>query len=372
MITRYNQWKAAWAISRASLIAMFRSPTSVVFSLLFPVIFVVVFGAMVNTSAVHIRVETSPGSDTANILYRKAEIIPVIDLQAGKDSLGMINDLEKGRIAAILVIHHSKNRISPDLPLPAYSIVLETAPSSISQLPILRSIFGQLADHYNRKTLPNSPEPAQVSFLEIPGRVYRRIDFILPGQLGFSLLMAGVFGSAFLLFHLRQSNVLKRMSATPVRRSYLILGEMLSRFFFQVISFVIIVSIGYFGFHFTLVNGLYTFLEMLLVSVIGLIIFMGTGFIISGLVHSESAIAPVANTVSLPQILLCGLFFPIANYPHWLQWVCRLLPLTFFVDSMRKIAFEGLHFWQIPAQLSGLLIWAILISWLAVRSFKWE
>lgn len=348
---------------------MLRSPISVVFSLLFPVIFVVVFGNMVNNNAVHLRVDVSPGCDTLNMLFRQAEKIPVIDLSTGEDSLAMQDALKKGRIAAILNIRRNPSGSG----VPAFLLELETAPSSVPEFPILRSVFSEQAGNFNREALPKRrDEPVNFKFREIPGRVYRRIDFILPGQLGFSLLMAGVFGSAFLLFNLRQSNVLRRMAATPVRRSYLILGEMGSRFIFQVISFILIVSLGYFAFHFTLVNGLFTFLEMLLVSLPALVIFTGTGFIISGTVRTESAIAPVANTITLPQILLCGLFFPVSNYPHWLQFWCRLLPLTFFVDSMRKIAFEGLHFWQIPVQLAGMLVWALFFSWMAIRSFKWE
>src|SRR5262249_8107465 len=149
----------------------------------------------------------------------------------------------------------------------------------------------------------------------LPGRAYRQIDFILPGQLGFSLLMAGVFGSAFLLFNLRKSLVLKRISATPVKRFYVILGEMLSRFIFQVAGFTIMIVLGHYAFDFTLVNGMATFWEMLAFSVLGLVIFMGIGFIISGLVQNESSVAPVANTITLPQILLCGLFFPVESYP---------------------------------------------------------
>jgi len=99
---------------------------------------------------------------------------------------------------------------------------------------------------------------------------------------------------------------------------------------------------------------------------------MGIGFIISGMIQNESSIAPVANTLTLPQILLCGLFFPIENYPHWLQSFCNILPLTFFVDGLRKIAFEGSHIWQLPVQLTGLIIWAIIISIISVKVFKWE
>ncbi len=147
--------------------------------------------------------------------------------------------------------------------------------------------------------------------------------------------------------------VLKRIFAAPINPFSYLLGEMVSRLLFQVICFIVIVAIGHYAFHFTLVNGLLTFMEMLLLSVPGLIIFTGIGFFISGIIRNESSIAPVANTITVPQILLCGLFFPIDNYPQWLHSFCELLPLTFLVDGLRKIAFEGAHIWQIPYQVSG-------------------
>jgi ABC-2 type transport system permease protein len=147
---------------------------------------------------------------------------------------------------------------------------------------------------------------------------------------------------------------------------------MISHLLFQIICFIIITALGYFAFHFTLVNGFVTFLEMLLLSVFGLIIFTGIGFVISGRIRNESSIAPLANLLTVPQILLCGLFFPIDNYPTWLRTFCEALPLTFFVTGLRKIAFEGLHIWQMPVQLTGLAIWAIVIGVLAVRAFRWE
>ncbi len=184
--------------------------------------------------------------------------------------------------------------------------------------------------------------------------------------------MAGVYGSSFLLFSLRKNLVLKRLRTAPVRRSAIIAGEMLSRLFFHVISFIIMVALGYFVLGFTLVNGIATFIEMLLFSFFGLFIFMGIGFMISGVVQSENSIAPIANTVVLPQILLCGLFFPIDNYPHWLQQFCSALPLTLFVDGLRKIAFEGSHLWQLPVPIGGLVVWTLIIGPLSVWLFKWE
>ncbi|CAL1517679.1 ABC transporter permease [Chitinophaga sp. MM2321] len=368
MPKKYSQLKAALVLAKASLIATLRSPTSVVFALLFPVIFVTVFGAMVDNTAVKVKIMLSPHSDTSSPVYAAVKAIKIFDLSTGSDSATMLSLLKKGRIAGILYIHPPVLSSS----LPRYDMDLLSSSSVADKLPLIQAALQEAANDINRQVLPNQPVAASLQMINIPGRVYRQIDFILPGQLGFSLLMAGVFGSAFLLFNLRHTLVLKRIFVTPIKRPYLLLGEMLSRLLFQVICFMIITGLGYFAFDFTLVNGLLTFLEMLLLSVFGLIIFMGIGFIISGLIRNESSIAPVANTLTVPQILLCGLFFPIENYPVWLRTFCELLPLTFFVEGLRKIAFEGLHIWQIPQQLIGLVVWGVIVGVLSVKLFKWE
>jgi len=368
MPKRYSQLRAAMAIARASLLAMLRSPTSVVFSLLFPIIFIVVFGAMVDTNAVNIKIGIASESDTANMLYRSVARLHMLKLVRYPAVKQMNEELAKGHIAAILNIQPDSTQV----PAPHYRVSLLTSGSSADKSPLVQSAITEIVAELNSRLFLQNFSVAAIDIQKMPGRVYRSIDFILPGQLGFSLLMAGVFGSAFLLFNLRQSLVLKRFFATPVKRPYLILGEMLSRLFFQVIGFLIMVALGYFVFGFTLVNGILTFLEMLLLSISGLIIFMGIGFIISGIIENESSIAPVANTITLPQILLCGLFFPIENYPAWLQSFCRLLPLTFFVDGLRKIAFEGIHIWQMPVELTGLVCWALIVSFVTIKVFRWE
>lgn len=367
MPSSYSQMRAAYALAKASLIATLRSPTSVVFSLLFPLIFIVVFGSMVNNTIVPLKIVAASGNDTANAVYKAICAIDNITIDTLMNMSDARNALQKGRITAIVNIHKGDNRS-----LPAYELKITSSTSSADQATLLRTQLKNVIANINDKVFPANPSVATITEEELPGRIYRRIDFILPGQLGFSLLMAGVFGSSFLLFNLRQSLVLKRLSATPINRAHIIWGEMLSRLFFHIITFIIIVVLGHFAFNFTLVDGFYTFIEMLFFSLFGLVIFMGIGFIISGILQNESSIAPVANTVTLPMILLCGLFFPIENYPHWLQAFCNILPLTFFVDGLRKIAFEGDHFWQMPIQVFGLITWGIIISFASIKLFKWE
>lgn len=358
--------KAILVLSKYSLLATLRSPTSVVFSLLFPIVFIVVFGSMIGDQTPVMKLGVGPGCDTTNVIYRAIGRIPAITLKKGMSAAEQTEALKKGQLTAVLTI--GSEGVLHSTP---YSVRLREMGSSPGR-EWLETLIREAVGGIDRGIFPNNPSIARLTVDRQPGRVYKQIDFILPGQLGFSLLMAGVFGSSFLLFSLRQSLVLKRLRATPVRRRSIIAGEMLSRLFFHAIGFMIMVLLGYVVFGFTLVNGGLTFLEMLIFSLFGLGIFMGIGFIISGVIQNESSISPVANTVVLPQILLCGLFFPIESYPHWLQGFCNLLPLTFFVDGLRRIAFEGVHMWQMPRQIAGLILWTVGVGIWAVKAFKWE
>src|ERR1700691_131158 len=104
MSKNYSQFKASFAIAKASLLAMLRSPTSVVFSLLFPIIFILVFGEMVDTGGLSIKVGIAPQCDTNNIVYKTIMSVKNIKPLTGKDEPAMEEALQKGKITAILNI----------------------------------------------------------------------------------------------------------------------------------------------------------------------------------------------------------------------------------------------------------------------------
>jgi ABC-2 type transport system permease protein len=206
----------------------------------------------------------------------------------------------------------------------------------------------------------------------VSGREYKYIDFILPGQLGFSLLSSGVFGTAFVFLSLRQTLVIKRFFATPVKRYSIVLGEMLARIVFALTGALFIIMIGHLVFGFTLIHGFVTVLNMLVLSLIGLIIFMGFGFTVSGIAKNESTVPPLSNIITLPQFLLSGTFFSTSAFPSWLRPLSEALPLTHLNNAMRKVAFEGAGLGDVTHQLFILLIWGVAIYAVAIKTFKWE
>ena len=159
---------------------------------------------------------------------------------------------------------------------------------------------------------------------------------------------------------------------TPIKKVNIIIAEGLSRLVFALIQATLIILVGYFFFGFTLVNGLTTLLSMLVLSALGLIVFMGFGFVVSGAGKTESSISSIANLVTLPQFLLAGTFFAIEAFPKFLQPVSKILPLTYLNNPMRKVAFEGATLFSVGTEIGILIIWGIVIYAASARFFKWE
>jgi ABC-2 type transport system permease protein len=368
MSQRYNQLTAMLAITKASLRAILRSPSTVLFSIFFPLVFILVFGFIGNGGTTSYRIILDKDSDTANALVDSLRSLKNIKFVTGKDSSEIQSEMIKGRITGILNIEQSNPADSNSEYQVHFQSTTASADQYITFLPLLESIINKI-DKIKYKE--------QQTFAQIIPQIrsvreYRAIDFILPGQLGFSLLSASVFGVAFLFYSLRQQLVLKRFYATPIKRGYILLGEGISRVLFQLLTAIIIIAIGYYAFQFTLVNGWTTFLEIMILSFIALLVFMGFGFIISGIAKTESLIPPLANIVTLPQFLLAGTFFPIDVFPGWLQPISRAMPLTYFNDAMRLISFEGAHLTDCWIQILVLLGWGIVAYGIAIKTFKWE
>lgn len=362
------------AITRGSLKAVFRSPSAVIFSFVFPLIFILVFGFIGSGGRVSVRVAFDPRSDTSNMVYQVLKSIPGFNIVRNNETETK-NDLEKGRISAIINIVKTNTTDSVAVTSPPYTIDLVTSEAVNPQnIVVVRSILEGVIKGINEKQFPNTPTVARINneIKNIPGRIYRTIDFILPGQLGFSLLTAGVFGVAFIFFNLRQTLVLKRFFATPIRRSYIVLGEAISRVLFGLITAVVILFIGHYAFKFTLVHGWLTMAEMLVLSLVGLLVFMGFGFVVSGLAKNESVIPPFANLITLPQFLLGGTFFSTEAFPPWLRSFADILPLKHLNDAMRNVAFEGAHLNDCLKQLGILGLWGAAVYILAIKVFRWE
>ena len=358
----YNQRRALLAITKASFKSIFKSTSSTFFSLFFPIVLIIIFASIGGGGGVSFDVALDKRSDTTNMIYQAITHAPIFDVAKGDDA-DIEDRLKKGRLTAIINIEKTDSG--------TYQVRVESTTASQRELPQLENILNGIINEASIR-VENLKKIATVTFDVAQVRPYRRIDFYLPGMIGFSLIGSAVFGVAFLFFALRETLVLKRMYASPVSKSNIVIGESLGRVFFQLIIVIVLILFGTYFYHFTLANGFITFLEVLALSALALIVFMGFGFFISSVAKNQNVIPIYANLFMFPQYFLSGTFFPKTILPSGIHWLIEALPLTALNDALRKVAFEGSHLGDCWKQIGILAAWGIVIHACAIWAFRWE
>lgn len=365
MNKKYNQLKAMLAVTKASLKATFRSPQSIFFSLFFPIVLIWIFGSLSGNGVPTVDVSMDRNSDTQNVLSDRIMRNPVLHFV--NNSKDVEDQLRKGKITAIINIQRSND--STKAP---YIVNLRTSSASQKDFQLLQSVITGTISRADSALFQDKRSIAQVNETVVNGRQYKMIDFFLPGMIGFSLIGSAVFGIAFLFYSLRETLVLKRMYSTPIKREYIILGESISKVLFQLMTVIVLVIFGHFVYGFFLARGIITFIDMMALSFLALLVFMGFGFFISGISKNQNVIPIYANLFMFPQYFLSGTFFPKSSLPAFLQPVIKLLPLTAVNDAMRNVAFEGSSLWSCWPQIVVLIVWGIIIYFITARVFRWE
>jgi ABC-2 type transport system permease protein len=362
MAQPYNQRRALFAITKASFKSIFKSPSSTFFSLFFPVVLIIIFGSLGSGGGVSFDVAIDKKTDTTNAIYQNIIHSSIFNIEKGTEA-EIEDQLKKGRLSAILNIQKADSG--------KYDIHIKSSSASQRELPQLQSVLNGMINDLSEQKHPIA-KIASISNEQVEGRIYKRIDFYLPSMIGFSLIGSAVFGVAFLFFALRETLVLKRMYASPVSKTNIVLGESLGRVFFQLLIVIVLILFGRYAYHFTLANGFITFIELLVISTLALIVFMGFGFFISSVSKNQNVIPIYANLFMFPQYFLSGTFFPKSVLPHSIHWLVESLPLTALNDALRKVAFEGSHLNDCLQQIGILGAWGVIIHIFAVWVFRWE
>jgi ABC-2 type transport system permease protein len=365
----YSQKTALLALVRASFRAIFANPSALVFSVAFPILFVLIFGAFGGDKGTVFQVVIERGSDTTHPIYKSIVASPFINITQIEDAAQLRKELIRGKITGILSFrrqHSDPSSASIVIQLKSTSASANTVESFLQQLNYL------ILQQQSAAMPPSSRTVVLLPPLIEQVRPYKPIDFVLPGQIGFSILFSTLFGIAFTFFGLREQLVLKRFFATPVNRINILVGIGVSRLFFQLISVSVLILFGHWAMDFTLANGYITFLEMLAVTAFMLFLLMGAGLLISSLAKVDSNIPLLINLFALPQMILSGTFFPVEVFPPWIQTICKILPLKHFNDAIRKISFEGLSLLDCGTELFVIGLWLVGIYFLTSRLIRWE
>jgi len=197
----------------------------------------------------------------------------------------------------------------------------------------------------------------------------RYIDFLIPGLIGLNLLGTGMWGIGFPIATARQQKLLKRMLATPMRRSDYLLSHMLARLVWLVMEVVAVLGFGMLAFGVE-VRG--SWLAFALVCLLGAFSFSALGLLVASRARTIEAVSGLMNVAMLPMWLLSGSFFSADRFPTAMQWLVQALPLTAVNNALRAIMNEGAGLAAVAAPIGIVVAWGVAGFFAALALFRWE
>jgi len=204
--------------------------------------------------------------------------------------------------------------------------------------------------------------------IEVSGPGARYIDFLIPGLLGMNLMSGGMWGVGIAVVDMRTRKLLKRLIASPMRKSEFIAALMMSRVVFMLGELVALLVFGFLFFDIT-VRGSIT--ATVLVGLLGALTFGGIGILVASRAQRMETVSGLMNVVMLPMFLLSGIFFSTDRFPEMMQPAIQTLPLTMLNDALRAIIIEGHTLVSQAWEILGLSLWGGSSFLLSIKWFRW-
>jgi ABC-type multidrug transport system permease subunit len=354
-------------LTLARLREFIREPEAVFWVFIFPVLLAFALGIAFRNTApqtILIAVEDDPGSTRATEIAGSLSRSPEIEASVLAPEAAA-KALRTGKIALVVRARGgswgpaTSEKGSAALPEVEYRFDPTRPESRIARL---------TADDALQRELGRSDVVgAHNETVTEPGARY--IDFLIPGLIGLNLMGSGMWGLGFAVVQARTRKLLKRLAATPMRRSHYLLSFMLSRMVFLFLEVAAVVVFAWLVFN-VKVQG--SVIDLAVVATIGAVTFAGIGLLVASRPKTIEGVSGWMNLVMLPMWLVSGTFFSASRFPDFLQPLIKALPLTALNDTLRSVMNEGASISASWPQVAVLAAWGVISFVVALRIFRWQ
>lgn len=335
-------------LTRARLKEFLREPEAIFWVFVFPVLLALGLGiAFRNRPAESVRVAVQAAPGAARLA---ASLDSVSGLSARvMEETAARNALRTGKLAVVVV--------------PGESVTYLYDPtrndSRLARLLVDRAV----------QEAAGRSDPLRVDDAHLTEPGSRYIDFLIPGLLGLNLMGSGMWGIGFNIVQARRKKLLKRLLATPMRKSHYLGAFILSRFVFMILEVVALVGFGWLVFD-VRVHG--SLADLMVVTVFGALAFAGLGLLAASRARTIEGVSGIMNLVMLPMWIFSGVFFSYTNFPDAMQPFIKALPLTPLNDALRSVMIDGAPLEANMLRLAILTSWGAIAFVAALRIFRWR
>jgi ABC-2 type transport system permease protein len=193
------------------------------------------------------------------------------------------------------------------------------------------------------------------------------IDFLVPGLIGFSILVSPMFSMVNITSEYKKTKLFKQLSLTPLRKMEWLASKVIWYIILSAISFVLLVAVGVLLFeaHMTLTLWLIPFL------ILGPMLFSSMGMLVGTVTKSVESASVLGNIITFPMMFLSGTFFPISTMPQYLQTFAHVLPLYYIVEGLNNVMVFG-NYTGALVDIAVTLVITLIVFVAAAKVFKWR
>lgn len=346
----------------ANLKMMARNRQSLFWLMAFPVMFMLLFGYLLNDNAVSLNIGVVDASSTsiATQIAGKLKASDGFKVSTGTRD-AELKLLDQGKRSLVIVF-------GPGQGSSKVTAQLYYDQTNLQQGQLAVSAVTQFLTQAN-DALVGGPPVVSIQTRGVATHDVRYIDFLVPGVLAMAIMNNGLLGLSFSFVIYRERGILRRVKATPFPLSSFILARILTQVIIAVAQSLLLLATGKLLFNIQ-ISGDY--LSLLLMVMLGSLAFLSLGFLISGISRNVETSTTLANAVAFPMLFLGGVFFPTDSAPAWLRPIANSLPLTYLANGLRDIMIHGdtiVRVWHSVAVLTVTTVMGLLLS---LRFFRWE
>jgi ABC-type multidrug transport system permease subunit len=233
--------------------------------------------------------------------------------------------------------------------------------------PDAQLIYIKLTGMFSGQIPLNRPSNEEIKPLTLEGTRY--IDFLIPGLVAMGIMMACMWGISYGIIDNRGKKLLRRMVATPMRKSHYLLALITVRFAMNFIESGLLLLVAWLVFGITIQGNIGALITIFMA---GNIAFAGIALLMSSHTAKTEIGNGLINAIVTPMMVLSGIFFSYHNFPEWSIPVIKALPLTMIADGIRSVFIEGAGFAEIMVPTLILTSIGVVCFSIGLRFFKWH
>jgi ABC-2 type transport system permease protein len=350
-----------------------RNKFGLFFGLIFPVILILIFGAIFSggsSGTVNVYAQNQdtgpfaiPQMDIASQFLNalnSSTTIRVITVNATEDFSKYLAD-HSSSDGIIIPANFSANYLAGH----QVNVTVYGNPTS-STSGIVSGTVNGYANYFNLQRF-NGTMVIGLTSATVNTQQTKYIDFLIPGLIGFSILVSPMFSLVNISSEYKKTKLFKQLSLTPLTKMEWLASKVLWYIVLTAFSFLLMVGVGIFAFgaHITLTVWLIPFL------ILGPMLFASLGMLVGTVTKNPETAGVIGNIVTFPMMFLSGTFFPISTMPQYLQSLAHVLPLFYIIEGLNNVMVYANYMGAI-IDLAVVAVITAVIFVLAVRLFKWR